>query len=50
MHTDKDLFDDDGLDEAVAAADDTGLVRGEQIITEAEIQSELEEESRDLPR
>ena len=32
------IFSDDDLDEAVIAADDTGMLSGEKLITEAEIE------------
>jgi hypothetical protein len=38
------VFDDDELDDAVTAADDTGLISGERVITQAELEeAELRE-------
>ena len=45
------LFEDDDVDEAVTAADDTGLVNEEHLITEAEIDQQLEDlEGGERPR
>jgi hypothetical protein len=38
-----DVFAGDELDDAVIAADDTGLLGSEKLITEAEIEAQLEQ-------
>lgn len=43
------IFEDDDLDEAVTAADDTGMVATEQEIAEEEILSHLQEEPDETP-
>ncbi len=37
------LFEEDDMDKAVLAADDTGLVQEEHLITEEEIDEQLED-------
>ena len=45
------LFEEGDVDEAVIAADDTGLVNEEHLITEAEIDKQLEDlEGGERPR
>lgn len=39
----KTVFDDDDLDDAVIAADDTGMLASAKFITDAEIEESLEE-------
>ena len=44
-------FEEDDVDKAVTAADDTGMVTGEQSIAEAEIDEQLEDlEGGERPR
>ncbi|HEY4441587.1 MAG TPA: hypothetical protein VGN14_14105 [Candidatus Elarobacter sp.] len=38
----KTVFDDDDLDDAVIAADDTGMIASEKFITDSEIEEAVE--------
>jgi hypothetical protein len=40
------LFGDDDLDREIANADDTGMVREQQIINEEEVQAHLEDDEK----
>lgn len=47
-HSPKNIFEDDDLDEAVTAADDTGMVSAERLISEEPI-IEATEEPEETP-